>query len=107
VIWRQDCHALATEREPFGFKDGFGHPAVEGSGIAGTNSAEAPFKAGEFLLGYPDETGELPPMPKPDVLGRNGTTSCSASSTNGWRRSAPTCATTRAPRRSRSSSPRR
>jgi Dyp-type peroxidase family len=73
VIWRQDCHALPTEREPFGFKDGFGHPAVEGSGIAGTNTAETPFKAGEFVLGYPDETGELPPMPTPEVLGRNGT----------------------------------
>ena len=73
VIWRQDCHALPTEREPFGFKDGFGHPAVEGSGIPGTNTAEAPFKAGEFVLGYPDETGDLPPMPTPEVLGRNGT----------------------------------
>ncbi|XXR71494.1 hypothetical protein WMF16_13760 [Sorangium sp. So ce388] len=30
-------------------------------------------KAGEFLLGYPDELGGLPPMPTPEVLGRNGT----------------------------------
>jgi deferrochelatase/peroxidase EfeB len=30
-------------------------------------------KAGEFVLGYPDETGNLPPMPEPEVLGRNGT----------------------------------
>ena len=30
-------------------------------------------KAGEFILGYPDETGNLPPMPQPEVLGRNGT----------------------------------
>src|SRR4029450_10173266 len=36
-IWRQDCHALPTEREPFGFRDGIGHPAVEGSGIPGSN----------------------------------------------------------------------
>ena len=34
---------------------------------------EQPIKAGEFLLGYPDETGSLPPMPSPEVLGRNGT----------------------------------
>jgi Dyp-type peroxidase family len=71
-IWRQDCHALATEKEPFGFRDGIGHPAVEGSGIPGSNSKEEPFKAGEFVLGYLDETGAMPPMPRPEVLGRNG-----------------------------------
>jgi Dyp-type peroxidase family len=72
AVWRQDCHALSTEREPFGFRDGISHPAVEGSGIPGTNSHEPPLKAGEFVLGYPDETGALPPMPRPDALGRNG-----------------------------------
>ena len=61
------------EREPFGFRDGIGHPAVEGSGIPGSNSKEEPFKAGEFVLGYLDETGGMPPMPRPEVLGRNGT----------------------------------
>jgi hypothetical protein len=30
-------------------------------------------KAGEFILGYPDETGNLPAMPQPEILGRNGT----------------------------------
>ena len=73
AIWRQDCHALSTGKEPFGFKDGISHPAVEGSGIPGSNPHEAPLKAGEFVLGYPDETGGLPTMPWPDVLGRNGT----------------------------------
>ena len=62
-----------TGTEPFGFRDGIGHPAIEGSGIPGTNPREAPFKAGEFVLGYPDETGGFPPMPQPEVLGRNGT----------------------------------
>ena len=38
-----------------------------------SNPQEPPLKAGEFILGYPDETGELPPMPTPEVLGRNGT----------------------------------
>ncbi len=38
-----------------------------------TNSKEKPLKAGEIILGYPDETGELPPMPTPEILGRNGT----------------------------------
>lgn len=73
AIWRQDCHSLSTQREPFGYRDSIGYPAVEGSGIAGSNFHEAPFKAGEFVLGYPDETGALPPMPRPEVLGRNGT----------------------------------
>jgi Dyp-type peroxidase family len=71
-IWRQDCHVLAGEREPFGFKDGISHPAIEGSGIPGTNPHEMPLKAGEFVLGYPDEMGEVPRIPQPDVLGRNG-----------------------------------
>jgi len=73
LIWRQDCYQLPTGRTSFGFKDGIGQPAVEGSGLPPTNPQERPLKAGEIILGYPDETGELPPMPTPDVLGRNGT----------------------------------
>ena len=73
VIWRQDCYQLPTGRTSFGFKDGIGQPAVEGSGVSSTNLQERPLKAGEIVLGYRDETGELPPMPTPEVLGRNGT----------------------------------
>ena len=73
LIWRQDCYQLPTGRTSFGFKDGIGQPAVEGSGRTPTNPRELPLKAGEIILGYPDETGELPPMPAPEVLGRNGT----------------------------------
>jgi Dyp-type peroxidase family len=73
VIWRQDCYQLPTGRTSFGFKDGIGQPAIEGSGVSGSNPNEPPIKAGEFLLGYPDETGELPPAPTPEVLSRNGT----------------------------------
>lgn len=70
-IWRQECHVLPGEREHFGFRDGIGHPAIEGSGIPGTNPYEAPLKAGDFVLGY---EGELQsPVPQPDALGRNGT----------------------------------
>ena len=73
VIWRQDCQVLSTGKEPFGFRDGIGYPAVEGSELPGSNSREPPFKAGEFVLGYTDETGGSPPMPRPEVLGKNGT----------------------------------
>ncbi len=72
-IWKLDAHVLPTGREAFGFKDAIGQPAVEGSGIPGTNPKDPPCKAGEFLLGYEDETGALSPMPRPEVLGRNGT----------------------------------
>jgi Dyp-type peroxidase family len=73
VIWRQDCYQLPTGRTSFGFKDGIGQPAIEGSGIPSSNPLERPIQPGEFILGYPDESGSLPPMPTPDVLGRNGT----------------------------------
>lgn len=72
AIWRQNCHALPTETEPFGFRDGISHPAIEGSGIAGTNSKEQPLKAGEFVLGYRDELGGVQKT-TPEIVGRNGT----------------------------------
>src|SRR4051812_3164958 len=72
AIWRQNCHALETEKEPFGFRDGISHPAVEGSGIAGSNPQEKPLKAGEFVLGYRDEVGGTQKT-EPEILGRNGT----------------------------------
>jgi Dyp-type peroxidase family len=72
AIWRQDCYALPTETEPFGFKDGISHPAIEGSGIPGTNPHEVPLKPGEFVTGYPDEYGGVAPVPQPEILGRNG-----------------------------------
>jgi Dyp-type peroxidase family len=72
AIWRQDCHVRPNEREAFGFRDGISHPAIEASGIPGSNPQEVPFKAGEFVLGYPDEIADTPSMPQPEILGRNG-----------------------------------
>jgi Dyp-type peroxidase family len=72
AIWRQDCNVLPGGKEPFGFKDGISHPAIEGSGIPGSNSRERPLKAGEFVLGYPDEISDEPRIPQPEILGRNG-----------------------------------
>jgi Dyp-type peroxidase family len=73
AIWRQDCHALPDETEPFGFRDGINHPAIEGSGVPGTDPDDRPLKPGEFVLGYRDEMGGISPAPEPDALGRNGT----------------------------------
>jgi Dyp-type peroxidase family len=72
AIYRHDCQQLPTGREPFGFRDGISQPSIEGSRIPGSNPKEAPLKAGEFILGYPDELCRLPTMPAPAVLGRNG-----------------------------------
>src|SRR5260370_12504930 len=73
AIYRQDAYLLPTGREAFGFKDGIGNPAVEGSGILGTNPQERPLKAGESGLASLAQTHLLPPIPQPDVLGRHGT----------------------------------
>ncbi len=73
LIYRHDAEVLPNAREAFGFRDGISHPAIEGSGIPGTNPQECPLKAGEFVLGYADETGGSAPVPQPDILGRNGT----------------------------------
>ncbi|MDQ3777964.1 MAG: peroxidase, partial [Actinomycetota bacterium] len=53
--------------EPFGFRDGVSQPLVEGLGKHGR--AEFTVRAGEFVLGYPNEYGRLTDHPP---LGRNG-----------------------------------
>lgn len=72
AVWQQNCYALPTETEQFGFRDGISHPAIEGSGIPGTNPHELPLKAGEFVIGYADELGGVQKT-TPEILGRNGT----------------------------------
>jgi Dyp-type peroxidase family len=72
-VWYLDVHVPADGREQFGFKDSISQPTVEGTGILGSNPHEAPLKAGEFILGYLDETGKVAPVPQPEALGRNGT----------------------------------
>jgi Dyp-type peroxidase family len=72
-VWRQDCRAPPDHKEPFGFRDGISHPAIEGSGIPGDNPFDPPLKPGELVLGYTDELGGISPAPGPEVLGRNGT----------------------------------
>jgi Dyp-type peroxidase family len=64
-VHRQFVRVLEKQREHFGFADGFGQPAVEGmtrtwpgQGTPEPDSrAWRDIKAGEFILGYPDEDG--------------------------------------------------
>ncbi len=71
-IWQQDTYQRHDERTAFGFRDGIAQPAIEGSGIPGSNKYEEALKPGEFLLGHPSESGDITPMPRPEELGKNG-----------------------------------
>ena len=57
----------------FGYRDRLSQPVVEGSGDEPTPGSGAPLKAGEFILGYPDEVGPPAGLPQPAELVRNGT----------------------------------
>jgi Dyp-type peroxidase family len=70
-----------TAKEHFGYTDGFGNPdfkgaergCVPGQGKLGKDGNWEALATGEFLLGYADESGELPVAPIPHLLARNGT----------------------------------
>jgi Dyp-type peroxidase family len=68
--------------EHFGFADGFSNPAIEGmpaganKNLLGNPDGHGGFSdipAGEFILGYPGIGREQRPLPKPTLLGVNGT----------------------------------
>jgi len=73
VLAMQDFGAQPGDLNSLGYKDGIDQPAIEGSGVEPLPGQGRPIRAGEFILGYPGEAGVLLPMPRPDVLGRNGT----------------------------------
>jgi deferrochelatase/peroxidase EfeB len=58
--------------EHFGYRDRLSSPVVEGTGEDPTPGSGPPVKAGEFFLGYADETGSQPALPEPEVLSHNG-----------------------------------
>lgn len=72
--------ALPGGVEHFGYADGFAQPSIEGSGVPALPGQGAvvsgggwrPIRAGEFILGYPDEEGVLPSAPPPAELSTNG-----------------------------------
>jgi len=59
-------------REHFGYLDRLTHPVIEGTGEVSPPGTLPPIKAGEFFLGYVDESGSQPAMPQPETLSRNG-----------------------------------
>jgi Dyp-type peroxidase family len=69
-----------SSREHFGYRDGFGQPAIEGvlghqdpgQGVQLSRRRWRSLKPGEFVLGYHDEDGVLPAAPVPP-FNRNGT----------------------------------
>jgi Dyp-type peroxidase family len=73
ILSALDIDAISPEpREHFGYRDRLSEVAVEGAGVEPTPGSGDAVKAGEFFLGYPDETGECPVLPAPEVLTRNG-----------------------------------
>jgi Dyp-type peroxidase family len=73
VLHTQDFGQQPNDLNPLGYRDGIDQPAVEGTGVAPLPGQGRPIKPGEFILGYPGETGVPLPMPEPAILGRNGT----------------------------------
>ncbi|MFI6502050.1 Dyp-type peroxidase [Nonomuraea typhae] len=71
-LYRCDVYIPPGGREHFGFLEGIGGPYVLGSGIEALPGQD-PVMPGEFILGYEDESGQVPAMPYPEILGRNGT----------------------------------
>jgi Dyp-type peroxidase family len=73
LLHTQDFGAQPGDLNSLGYKDGIDQPPIEGSGVEPLPGQGQPIKAGEFILGYPGEAGAPLPMPRPDILGRNGT----------------------------------
>jgi Dyp-type peroxidase family len=59
-------------REHFGYRDRMTTPEIEGTGNIPTPGSGPPVKAGEFIIGYPDEEGPPSNLPQPEILSRNG-----------------------------------
>ncbi|AKJ30186.1 Dyp-type peroxidase [Caldimonas brevitalea] len=73
VLGTHDFGARPDSRNPFGYRDNISNPVIEGAGVDPLPGQREAIKAGEFILGYPSESGALLAMPQPERLGRNGT----------------------------------
>jgi Dyp-type peroxidase family len=59
-------------REHFGYRDRLSQPVIAETDEQPTPGSGPAVKAGEFFLGYEDESGPQPPLPRPEWLSRNG-----------------------------------
>ena len=59
-------------REHFGYRDRLSQPVIEGTGEQPTPGSGPAIRAGEFFLGYTDESGMMTPLPQPELLSQNG-----------------------------------
>ena len=76
TIVHEDTAALSPNaREHFGFHDGISQPNIEGSPRSRKRAIEPEVPAGEFLLGYRNAYGNVPPTPHYNGtdIGQNGT----------------------------------
>jgi Dyp-type peroxidase family len=75
VLSSLDLDAVSSEhaRDHFGYRDRLTEIAIEGTDIEPTPGSGGYIKAGEFILGYPDEDGPPVGLPQPEILSRNGT----------------------------------
>lgn len=58
--------------EHFGYRDRMTTPVIEGMGDIPTPGSHPVSKPGEFILGYEDENGNIPELPAPEILSKNG-----------------------------------
>src|SRR5688572_9339614 len=75
VLSSLDLEALPPfdyAHEHFGYRDRLSQPVVHGTDVQPTPGTDPAVKAGEFFLGYADETGLEPALPQPEALSRNG-----------------------------------
>ena len=63
---------LEYAHEHFGYRDRLSQPVIDGTGEVPTPGSGPPIQAGEIFLGYRDETGEVPALPRPEALTQNG-----------------------------------
>lgn len=86
MVRTSDGILMPDAKEHFGFEDGTGDPVFEGQyslqdqeyrvhgrGKLMPNQTWQPLATGEFLIGYPDESQELPQVVQPPRFVRNGT----------------------------------
>ena len=82
--------ALPTETEHFGFRDGISQPAIEGSGMPGTNPTRRPSRRANSSWATPTRWADASDTRSLRFSGATAPTSPSASCTSAWPRSANT-----------------